>query len=355
MSKLRYIIILTLCLLPALTWAQRRYSANEYHEKELASQRGFSTKDVENSTDVLFGLHASEYAGAHHLIGFSAEGSWSSFVSPMPASRVAPCGGAAGFHLLYEFQYNGFLLQTGLGVAYQKVFTNIADTAIYHPGMTDTWSSILPAQFTLKHSFTERQDMSQQAYGQIPLYFGHYFFGPQGIGYFLAGVHATYAFWGNTRQKTLISTSGLYERYVGVWEEMDNHGFRKDVPAERTGSQLKLKFDLMAHAEIGYEYNTRQSARDYRLRPSDRLDGRLRVAAFAEFGMLNICPNTKNVFYGIPDETIYDFTTYRMDHIFSTADAKAFWMRNLFVGVRLTFLFGFQPQEHCILCDPWRH
>ena len=111
----------------------------------------------------------------------------------------------------------------------------------------------------------------------------------------------------------------------------------------------------MAHAEIGYEYNTRQSARDYRLRPADRLDGRIRFAAFAEFGMLNICPGTKNEFYGLPDQTIYDFSTYRMDHIFSSEDAKSFWQRNLFVGVRVTFLFGFKPEEHCILCDPWRH
>lgn len=356
MSQLRYIILLTLSallLLPA--HAQRRYSATDWHEKELASKRGFSTRDVENQTDVLFGLHASEYSGSHHLIGFSVEGSWTSFASSMPAAKITPGGGAAGFHLLYEFQYNGFLLQTGLGVAYQKVFTSVADTAIYHPHMTDTWSGINPVDFTLKHAFTDRRDMSQQAYGQVPLYLGAYFFGSRGIGYILAGVHANYAFWGNTKQKMLGTTTGMYERYVGIFEEMDNHGFRRDVPLERTGPQLKLKFDLMAHAEIGYEYNTRQAAKDYRLRPADRLDGRIRFGAFIDFGMLNICPATKGVLYDLPAQTIYDFSTYRMDHIFSTADARAFWTRNLFVGVRVTFLFGFRPEEHCILCDPWRH
>lgn len=354
MSKLRYILLI-LCLLPALSWAQRRYSVSDKSEYETAKQKGFSTKDVDNQTDMLLGLHASLYSGAHHLIGFSAEGSWSSFVSSMPNTSVKPGGGSAGFHLLYEFQYNGFILQTGVGVAYQQVRTNIADTSIYHTNMTDTWSGINPVDFTLKHRFTERQDMAQQAYGQVPLYAGHYFFGAHGIGYFLAGVRANYAFWGNTSQKLIGTTTGLYERYIGVWEEMDNHGFRKDVPIERKGEQLKLKLDVMAHAEIGYEYNTQQSARDYRVRPSDRLDGRLRFAAFADFGILNICPNTDGAFYETPDRTIYDFSTYRMDHVFSTTDAKAFWMRNLFVGVRVTFLFGFKPEEHCILCDPWRH
>lgn len=355
MSKLRYIILLTLCVLPVLMLAQRRYTANDWHEKQLASESGFTTKDVENSTDVLYGLHASVYSGTHHLIGFSAEGAWSSFVTNMPGAKITPRGGAAGFHLLYEFQYYSFILQTGLGVAYQRVHTNVGDTSIYHEHMTDTWNGVQPAEFTLKHRFTEREDMSQQLYGQVPLYFGHYFFGARGIGYFLAGARASYAFWGDTRQKMLITTSGLYERYVGIWEEMDNHGFRKEVPAERPSERLKLKFDVMAHAEIGYEYNTRQSARDYRLSPSDRMDGRIRIAAFADFGILNINPRTDYSAYGMPENSIYDFSTYELNHIFASEEAKSFWLRNLYAGIRVTFLFGFQPEEHCILCDPWRH
>ena len=354
MSKLRYILLI-LCLLPALSWAQRRYSVSEKREYELAGKSGFSSKDVENKTDVLFGLHSSEYGGTHHMIGLSMEGAWSAFVSNMPAVKITPGGGSAGLHLLYEFQHNGLLVQTGVGVAFQRVYNNIADTAIYHPNMLDTWSGTTPQPFTLKHHFTNRQDMAQQAYGQVPLYLGHYFFGARGIGYFLAGLHANYAFWGTTKQTLSGSTYGNYERYVGYMEEMDNHGFRKDVPIERTGKQLQLKIDIMAHAELGYEYNTRQSSKSYRVRPSDRLDGRIRVAGFIDFGMLNICPKTKGVFYEMPEETIFDFPTYQMDHVFATQDASKFWVRNLFAGIRLTFLFGFQPQERCILCDTWRH
>lgn len=353
MPQLRHIILLILCLLTPFTWAQRRYSASSNSELEMSKKRGFSTRDVENQTDVLFGLHASQYSGSHHLIGFSLEGGWSTFVSPMPATSLLPGGGMGGLHLLYEYQYSGFILQTGIGAVYQRVHNTLADTTIYHEHMYDTWNG-QEAEFTLKHRFAGRQDMSQQVYGQIPLYFGHYFFGAQGIGYFLAGVHANYAFWGNSRQKATCTTTGLYERYIGIWEEMDNHGFRKDVPIERTGQQLKLKFDLMAHVELGYEYNTRQSAKDYRVRPSDRMDGRIRLAAFANFGILNICPNTAQPLYEMPMETIYDFSTYRMENVFATKDAGTFWLRNMSVGVRVTFLFGFQPHEHCILCDPWR-
>ena len=218
-----------------------------------------------------------------------------------------------------------------------------------------TWSGVSTRKFDLRHTFFDRRDQAQQLYGRIPLYVGHYIFGGQGIAYFLAGFHAQYAFWGNTKQRLTGSTAGKYHDFVGVWDEMDNHGFRKNVPIERKGDQLKLKFDLMAHAEVGYEYNTQQAAKDYRVRPSDRIDCRLRFAGYIDFGILNICPETKKELYGVPEATIYDFPTYRMDHVFSTSDAARYWMRNLSVGIRFTVLFGFRPAERCILCDPWKH
>ena len=354
MRNMRY-ILLTLCLFPALMWAQRRFTMAERWEYHLAEVNGFSTKDVENQTDVLFGLHASQYTGSHHLLGFSADVEWSAFLHNMPGVDVLPGGVGAGFRLVYEYQYSGLLIQSGLGINYQRIVTAVADTSIYHEHMHDTWSGVQDVEFTLKHRFFDRTDEAQHLYLQIPIYAGHYIVGLKGLGYFLAGVHMNYAVWGTTTQRLTGTTTGLYERYVGVWQEMDNHGFRKDVPIERQGNKLKLKFDIVAHAELGYEYTTFQNPNSYRVRPGDRLDCRLRVAGFVDFGIINILPKTNNVFYGIPDETIYDFPTYQMDHVFSTVDAHAFWLRNLSIGVRFTVLFGFQGKEHCILCDPWRH
>jgi hypothetical protein len=355
MRKLRYILLI-LCLCPTLIWAQRRYSVSDRWEYQLNSLSGFTSTDVNNKTDILNGLHAGLYTGSHHLLGFSAEGSWTAMVSNMPTARIQPGGGSGAFHLLYEYQYSGFIVQTGLGVNFQRVTVGVQDTAIYHAHMQDTWSNIRPVEFTLKHQFQERFDQSTQLYGQIPLYVGHYILSPLGIGYGLIGVKAGYAVWkGQTKMTAVGSTSGLYERYVGIWEEMDNHGFRKDVPLERTGDPLQIKLDIIAHAEMGYEFSTFRSASNYKTRPGDRIDCRIRLGAFVDFGILNINPGTKNTLYDLPQATIYDFPTYQMDHIFSTTDAKNFWMRNLFVGVRMTVLFGFPEKEFCILCNPWRH
>ena len=355
MRRLRYILLI-LCLCPALLWAQRRYSVSDRWEYQLANLSGFTATNVNSKTDILNGLHAGLYTGAHHLLGVSVEGSWSGMVSSMPVARVAPGGGSGGFHLLYEYQNSGFIIQTGLGVNYQHVTVGVGDSVIYHENMLDTWSNVQPVEFTLKHQFEHRYDASTQVYGQIPFYVGHYILSPLGIGYALLGVQANYMAWGGrTRMTAIGTTSGLYERYIGVWEEMDNHGFRKEVPLERTGEPLKLKLDLLAHAEMGYEFSTFRSASNYKTRPGDRFDCRIRIGAFVDFGILNICPKTNKTVYDLPMSTIYDFPTYQMDHIFSTADAKRFWVRNLYTGLRVTVLFGFPEKEHCILCDTWRH
>lgn len=355
MSRLRYAILIVCVLLPLILKAQRRFEMTERWEYRLEELRGFTTKDVSNKTDAFWGLHASQYSGSHHLVGFSMEGAWSSFASNMPSALITPGGGAAGFHLLYEYQYSGLLFQTGIGVNYQYVYTDIRDTSIYHYNMHDTWVDIQDAEFILKHEFSKRQDVSRNVYGQVPLYVGQYILGHRGVGYYLAGIHLNYAFWGDTHQSLEGTTLAKYEPFLGIWHEMDNHGYRKDVPIERTGDRLQLKMDVLAHGEIGYEYTTYRGPHNYRITAVSKSDIRIRFAGFIDFGMLSITPRTNNVLYGIPVETIYDFPTYRMDHIFSTKDAKAFWMRNLYTGLRITVLFGFPGKEKCILCDPWKH
>lgn len=81
-----------------------------------------------------------------------------------------------------------------------------------------------PAEFTLKHEFYGRQDRARNLYVQVPLYVGQYLFSTAGIGYWLAGFHVNCAFKGDTRQTLNATTKALYEPFLGVWHEMDNHG-----------------------------------------------------------------------------------------------------------------------------------
>ena len=120
---------------------------------------------------------------------------------------------------------------------------------------------------TLKHEFYGRQDRARNLYVQVPLYVGQYLFSTAGIGYWLAGFHVNCAFKGDTRQTLNATTKALYEPFLGVWHEMDNHGYRYNVPLERTGERLRLQFDVLAHVEAGYEYTTFYNGRIYRTAP----------------------------------------------------------------------------------------
>lgn len=352
-TVIRKYTVLILCILSiSAAEAQRRYQIGGREEYSLSDVLGITMKDVDGKVDAFFGLHSNQYVGSHHLFGFSVEGSWSSFASNMPYAYIRPEGGALGAHFLYEYQYSGLLIQTGIGINAQHVCTGVADWDIYHEHIRDNWDGIEEADITLKHEFRQRRDISRNLYAQVPLYVGQYIFGANGIGYWLGGFHLNYAFRGNTTQTMIGTTKALYEPFLGIWHEMDNHGYRHNVPIERKGERLNLSFDLMFHAETGYEITTWKEP--YRRHGKER-DCRFRFAAFADFSLLDICPRTDNVLYDIPAESLYDFPTYRMDHVFSTAEAKDYWMRNLYVGVRFTILFALPPKEYCILCDPAKH
>ena len=292
--------------------AQLRIMATERWEYRLAELADFSSKEMKNKVDYIWGLHVSQYSGSHRLYGVSFEGAWSSHLTNTPfVISPVPNGWASGFHFVFEYQYSGWLFQTGVGMNWQQVYTNISDTSIYHYQMHDTWEHVEDAEFVLKHDFMHRQDLSRNLYVQIPLYAGHYIIGPKGVGYGLAGFQLNYSFFGNTRQRLEGSSMAVYEPFLGLWREMDNHGYRKDVPIVRTGERLRLKFDIMAHAEIGYEYTTFRGPHNYRKTRTSGQDWRFRFAAFADYGLFNICPQTNNVLYDTPLETIYDFPTYR--------------------------------------------
>jgi len=353
--KTRLYILLLCCIATLPLSAQLRLQMSERWEAHLHElSHSFTSRDSRGSTDYFVGLHTGQYSGTHHLFGLSVEGGWSAHLTNMPRVSNLPGGGAVGMHLLYEYQYSGLLFQTGFGAAFQQCTNTIADTLIYHPDMLDTWSSINPVPFTLKHHFYGRTDQSRTIYGQIPVYVGSYILGTQGVGYYLLGIKINYAFTGSTRIRLTGSTSGLYEYYIGEWVEMDNHGFRKDVPIERNEKQIPLKIELLGHAEMGYEMSTFRGLNYYRNSKLGQTDARYRIGAYVDMGLLNNLAGSKLPFYDTPDQTIYDFPTYQMNHAFGSKDAAYSWMRNIFVGVRLTVLFGLPVKQRCILCESRR-
>ena len=329
--------LMGLMLLVSLTAAAQTRVINEHSKNErLHSSSG---KHVNGS-----GLRTAAYDGIHHLVGIHADGGYSKMFGNMPSVLNTPGGYTAGFGFDYSYTGRGLILQTGLSVRWQDVTNKSLNDSLIVDPIKDSEGT----EFRLQYNFTDREDVSRNLYLQVPIMAGTYFYGA----YFLGGLKVNLQLMGNTRSQLNVSTLATYDKYIGPWEEMDNHGIRKDVEEVRNGGKLNLKFDLMATAEIGYEWALgnygkkgyrKQTAKDYRVR----------LGAFVECGLLDIMPGSNNKACVIPEDTRYDFCTFDFNHPFSTAEASKYHIRNLFTGVRLTFFFyGKQSTEKCILCGP---
>ena len=365
MSKLRQIIVLSLCLASVATWGQNRFSTSSQAERKLSKVKGFSAKDTHKSKNSM-GLHSAVYTGAGHYMGFSVDGGWSTFLSNIKGVPSTPGGWAANGKFLYEFHLGNFFLQTGVGVGIQHVTTPLKAELFPNPeavSVVEYSGDDNGASYHEKLVFSDRTDMSELYYAQLPINFGYYISGQGGVGYVMLGAQVNYAFGGRTRATATCTSRAIFDNYMGVFEEMDNYGFRKDVPIPYDGGKLPIRLgntnalnlDIVGHIEGGYEFNTFEYIRPYSTGSSDT-DFRLRIAAFMDISLPSINPRGENTLYDI-NENPAEFLLFKMNHVFTTdiANSDQNWIRSFTVGVRFTLLFSLVAQQRCILCDPWRH
>ena len=140
-----------------------------------------------------------------------------------------------------------------------------------------------------------------------------------------------------------ITSRGSYDRYLGLgengyWGEMDNHGYRKDVPFSRKMDNMPAKFDLLLSLEGGYDFTFSSQ-------------WHLRVGAYARCGLFNMAVRggDKSVF--IPYNTKWDFETFTATPVWFSDVAEGKQLHNFSVGLQLTLLYTFPQPDKCILCS----
>lgn len=302
------------------------------------------------------GLRTGQYTGEHHLIGAYAEGDWSSYLTTMPYVQGMPLGYGGSAGLIYEYQINHFLLQTGLGVRAHRVWANMADTVLWRYDVPDSWSGKDGVVCdSLEYQFYYRRDMSEMLYAQVPLLFGQQLVGLWGKGYYMVGFKLNYALRGQTRVQAQGSTIAHYDRYIGNFYEMDNHGWRRDVPVDVASDRLALKLDVLGHVEAGYEWGVYSPNRGWRgMRGVRPLDLRFRLAAFAEMSLMSVAPTTGYDMVKVPNDGIYDFERYQFHHAFSSTEMMGRSLRSLNAGVKLTVLVGVKAKQKCVICGHYK-
>lgn len=289
-----------------------------------------------------YGLRTDRYDGEHHLFGFYTDLGYSCYLNNVENYFIKPGGYTAGLGFTYAYHRGRFIVQTGVGARWQTCKDSVADWT-YTRDDYDTQYT----KFRLTYDFWSRYDVSRNLYVEVPLYIGTYW----GNWYGLIGPRFRMQVWGNTCASAIGSTTAEYERYIGICEQMDNHGIRRAVPVDYRSNALNFGFDLGFDAEIGYEWMIIDVGDKSYMRQEKR-DRRVRLALFADAGLLNITPHKGEKLYMIPEATRYDFQTYALNHTFNTGTAYKAQIHNLFVGVRFTYFFyGIQSKQKCLFCS----
>lgn len=269
-----------------------------------------------------------------HCFALWGEGGVANYVGKTSGSKAA-IGGGGAVGLGYEYRGGQFLLQTGLGARYTNTGLKIND------GNYDVLNQFDSENWEIeKFQYRERnrKDSYNQLALQVPILAGAHF----DAFYFLVGAKVGVNLYNQTKAEGLYRTLGYYEQFIDPFENMDNHKFFTEGTIKTTSTN-PLSINVAASAEIGAEFNLptqRGGANRY-----------LRVAAFLDFNILDDTKKSNNALITFP-ATYAGITKLQdikqVDYLHSSAANP---LRQLFAGVKVTFLISSKVRYNCVICE----
>ena len=343
-ARVYILLMLFVSVLPMQ--AQTRLTADKRMGNLGRSNSHFTLSENKRYID-LMGLRQSDYTGDHHSLGAYVYGGYASVASAAKEIQISPGGYKLQAGGLYEFRHGYFTLQTGAGFMYRNIKSDIGSYCYTNTSMAATWDprwdvvadSWGMAISELRYDITSRRDELQQVYVQVPILMGINFYGI----YALAGITPSLPLYQRASTSMNVSSRGSYSRYLGLgdgnyWEEMDNHGYRKDVPLSRSTLNLPSRLDLIFSLEAGYDFKIK----DYT---------HLRLAAYADMSINRISGNTDKRSLYIPYESKWDFETFEATPVWYSDVANGKFTHHFSAGLKLTILYTFPKTDKCILCS----
>lgn len=338
-------VIISFLIVSVTCWGQTRVETDVRMDKRVGYELGAGGSQYSQRKPDKNGLLTSQYTGEHHLIGFYTDGAYSMQFNNCANVKNLPGGGGTTIGGVYEYQNFLFRLQTGIGFRFQSVENNVDSLCFTDNSVYDAYHY----PYQLHYEFIDRKDQSQNVYVQVPLLLGANF---QGV-YFFIGTKVELQLWGRTTVKAIGSTTGTYNQFIGIYEEMDNHGFRKNVELVRYGQRLSMRPNFHITGEVGYEWGeVFRGERGYNT-PKEK-DYRIKIALFADICINNVNRSRELPSLYIPADYKWDFPAFELYHVFSSNEAVNSFVRNMYAGVKFTFLIGFHSKEKCIICGPYR-
>lgn len=309
-----------------------------------SERRGTSRYYGRKSHQSNFGLMRGVYVGKHHLMGTQLDLGYSRYLDQLPYISPNPGGYTIGAGLTYMYQQDRLIVQTGVNLRWHASYDQLG-----HYTRVDHAFDTQGVPFLLQYDFDHRRDRSQNLFVEVPIQVGAYIFAGM---YATAGLKARMQIYNHNRATAIASTSASYDRYIGDWDEMDIHGLRENVPISYSGEGVKMKLEVAATVELGYEF---QLPDDNRItnRRRDNTDHRVRVAAFLDATAFSLRPYSSEPIYFIPGKTPYDFATFEMRHPMHSVLTEGKQIHSMHVGLKVTcFFWGIEAQDIRVSVGP---
>ena len=275
---------------------------------------------------------------AQHYVGAMVDGAaaWQ-FDREENAELTTPkLGGGASVGGVYQYQYDKFLVQMGLGAS-QVWLSQRLDSL---PDIVQTMTDTEGYSFTYYGQLKNRVDNVMTTELMVPFMLG------TKIRSFHVLVGAKFAatILGFTSQTAELTTWGDYgDRYYGPLEHMPQHGFYdgKEVASQDT---MSFRPDVRLCAELGWSWALTKE-------PVKIGAPILQVGAFVEYGILNPLKRMNNT--SLLSEDFYNpYMDVKMNHVYTTMNREQTVINNLRVGLRVAVLFtvaeGRNPFCRCI-------
>lgn len=278
---------------------------------------------------------AENALGSHSFIIW-ANGGISRYIGSTPGAAPT-LGGGGAIGLGYEWRDQVLLFQTGLGGQYTQTGLKCDQLTYTIPKVYDSEGDLLDYQYIERG----RKDQYTQLALQIPLLVGAHF----NYFYFLAGAKVNVNINQTAKVKATYDTQGDYDLLIDPLAQMPNHQFYTDRDIETT-KKYGLKVNIAASAEVGGEFH---------LREGRNADTFLRVAAFADFSLLDERTKSSSPMFQTSD--IHNNVdkldmmagVAQVDYLHSGTAESA--IRHLLAGVKLTLIFSNDRKYGCVMCE----
>ncbi len=258
---------------------------------------------------------------SQHRIGVALD---AAMVLQMDNSDITQMGTGAlgGVGAVYQYQYNRFLLQTGITISESYTQTAVDSQHIAIP-MRDTEG----IDFIYRGEVYNRRDQMLITELSIPLMLG----ARLRRFYALGGVRFLYPLVGLSSSKALMTTKGDYgNRYYEMLKNMPQHGYFTALSIGNDKEKISFPMNLNVGAEFGY-------SKFIGNKMQDKKPFVLHVGAFVEYGVLNGLKDGSNL---LTEVDCSQYMQVTMNHIYSTLSRQTYFMHHLSAGIRITFLWS---------------